>query len=186
MLTQNKCLIFIPNETIHTVETLPISSYNNGPKITKNILFTKYFTFRAKHCENHQTLPWEHHIDFQMFQIALSKKHLFGCQYVKLFLLNYVTITTVFTMTITIVTITTVTIITVTITTVSTVTITNVTITTDTITTVTVITVTLLLSRYYSHYYYCHYQRWIFLRDLRDYLIDNLDKFSQSSPGKTV
>ena len=29
-------------------------------------------------------------------------------------------------------------------------------------------------------------QGWIFLRDLRDYLIDNLDKFRQSSPGTKV
>ena len=29
-------------------------------------------------------------------------------------------------------------------------------------------------------------QRWIFLRDLPDYLIDNLEKFGQSSPGNKV
>ena len=31
-----------------------------------------------------------------------------------------------------------------------------------------------------------YHQGWIFLRDLRDYLIDNLDKFRQSSPGNKV
>ena len=32
---------------------------------------------------------------------------------------------------------------------------------------------------------YCR-QGWILLRDLRDYLVDNLEKFRQSSPGTTV
>ena len=31
-----------------------------------------------------------------------------------------------------------------------------------------------------------HDQGWIFLQDLRDYLIDNLDKFRQSSPGNKL
>ena len=29
--------------------------------------------FSKKHCENRKTLPWEHHIRCQMYQVALSK-----------------------------------------------------------------------------------------------------------------
>ena len=77
----------------------PRDAMGNQP-LTIYINFWYKEVFKKKHCENCKTLPFEHRI---------------GCQCVKWFLLNYVTITTV---TITKVTITTVTITTVTITTV--------------------------------------------------------------------
>ena len=92
-------VIFSRHTSSSCIHLLPTNVYLSwkgvGHKPLFSLLFLETNDVREKHRENRKTLPFEHLID---------------CQYVKLFLLNYVTITVV---TITTVTITTVTITTV-------------------------------------------------------------------------